>query len=375
MSEDLYNILGVSKNASEQEIKKAYRQQARKYHPDVNKEAGATEKFQKIQKAYSILSDSQKKAQYDQFGVTDDQPGSGFGGGAGFSGFEGFGDSFEDIFDVFFGGGGGKRQSSTRSSGPKQGEDLRYDLDLTLEEVFNGVNKDIAIFHMARCTDCNGTGAAKGTGLTTCHHCKGQGKVKTVQQTMLGTFSQVSTCPYCQGTGTIIKDPCKTCVGKGIVKEKKTIAVDIPAGVEHGTKLRVSNEGNSGANGGPAGDLYVFISVKEHEYFHREEDDIYLTIEIPFSQAALGTQIEIPVLNGTATLKIKPGTQNNTKYRLKGKGIKHMRGFGSGDQYVIVNVKTPDALNSKEKALIEELARLRGEDTKTEAPLSYVLRN
>lgn len=367
MAEDIYAILELNKNATEAEIKKAYRRLARQYHPDVNKEAGAEDKFKQIQKAYSILSDPKKKAQYDQFGVTDDSPG-GMGGGAG---FDGFSSGFEDIFDAFFGGGGG-RSSSRR--GPRRGDDLRYDLELTLEEVATGVTKDIHIFHLESCGTCSGSGRKPGTSKSACSHCHGTGQLKTVQRTLLGAFQQVVPCSYCHGTGETVTNPCGTCRGTGSEKKRKTLQVDVPAGVDRGTKLRVSGEGNFGEPGGQSGDLYVFISVKEHAYFHRDGDDVHLEIQLPFAKVALGTEVEVLTLHGKAMLKIPEGTQPDTVFKLRGKGIPRLRGGGSGDQLVHVKVKVPTQLSSKEKTLIEELANLRGETEKDKGFLDYVKR-
>jgi len=361
MAQDLYAVLGVTKGASADEIKKAYRTQARKYHPDVNKDAGAEAKFKEIQKAYGVLSDSHKKAQYDQFGVADDSPGGqGFGGGAG---FEGFGaESFEDIFDVFFGGGRRGKSSgggSAGQSGPRRGEDLRYDLELTLEQVAKGLSEKIEIFHLEICTTCSGSGAKSKSGKSTCTFCKGSGQVRTVQRTMLGNFSQVSPCHHCEGSGQVIKDPCNKCHGKGLEKKRKEIKVDIPAGVDRGTRLRVSGEGNHGEGGGPAGDLYVFIEIKNHRYFHREGNDIAIEIEVPYLQMILGAEVEVPTLEGKALLKIPAGTQSHTTLRLKGKGIPNLRGFGNGDLYVKVIAILPKSLTSKEKELLESLSGLQ----------------
>jgi molecular chaperone DnaJ len=363
MAKDLYEILGVSRSANDTEIKKAYRKLAREYHPDVNKDPGAQDKFKEVQKAYDILSDTKKKAQYDQFGVTDDQPGAGGFGGGGFGGFSGFGgaESFEDIFDSFFGGGG---RQTRRKGGPRQGEDLRYDLEISLEEAAQGVEKKIEIYHLNQCQKCDGTGAKPGTSKTSCSKCNGSGQVHTVQRTILGSFSQVSACPECRGAGEIIKSPCTNCHGKGLEKQKRQISVKIPAGVDSGNRLRVSGEGNHGEGGGPAGDLYVFISVKSHAYFKREEDSIYLSISLPYVQLVLGTEVTVPTLSGKTKLKVPAGTQPGTMFRLKGKGVAHLQKYGTGDQYVEVNVAIPKTLNSQEKKIVQELADL---DTKFKA--------
>ncbi len=366
MSEDLYGVLGIDRSASDTEIKSAYRKLARKYHPDVNKESGADAKFKQIQKAYAILSDSQKKSQYDQFGVADDSP-----GGSGFGGFEGFsqGGGFEDIFDVFF---GGSRSSGGRRRGPSQGDDLRYDLEITLEESAQGVEKDIESYHLGECTRCDGKGAQPGTKKTVCRNCNGTGQKETVQRTILGTFSQVSTCTECRGEGSRIDHPCILCNGKGIEKQKKKIHVKIPAGVETGVKLRVSGEGNKGENGGPSGDLYVFISVKTHKYFKRENDDIHIDLELPLTRMVLGTKVEVPTLNGVATLSVPDGTQPETVFRLKGKGIPHLNSYGSGDQYVHLKVLLPTKISNREKELFSELAEIRGENKDPKNVYDYV---
>ncbi|MCP4049093.1 MAG: molecular chaperone DnaJ [bacterium] len=360
MSEDLYGNLGLNRNASEAEIKKAYRNLARKYHPDVNKEADAEEKFKTVQRAYDILSNAQKKSAYDQFGITDDAPG---GGGDGFGGFGGF-DGFEDIFESFFGGPG--RRSSGRSSGPVRGEDLRFDFEIKLEDTIKSFSKNIDIYHLDKCSGCKGSGAEKGTSKTTCSNCHGTGQIKIIQRTILGSISQVSTCTKCGGAGQVIEKQCRNCYGKGLEKKKKKIKVDIPAGIDNGVKLRVSGEGNYGANGGSPGDLYVFIKVKYHRYFKREEDNIHIEAEVPFSQVVLGTEIEVPTLDSKAVLKIPPGTQPDTVFRLKGKGIPHLRGFGKGDQYVKVKVTIPGNLSSKEKELIKEFSKVRGDSKRSE---------
>lgn len=351
---DLYGVLGLNKGASDEQIKKAYRQLARQYHPDVNKESGAEKKFKEIQKAYAVLSDSQKKAQYDQFGIADDGP-QGHQGFDGFEGFSGGFGGFEDIFDAFFGGNKssrGSRQSASR------GEDLRYDLDITLKEAATGVKRKITIYHLGSCEKCQGTGSQSGAKKVSCKHCHGTGQLKTVQKTFLGSFQQIVTCHYCSGTGSMIEKPCTTCHGKGLQKKSKQLEVDVPAGVETGVKLRLTGEGNKGENGGPAGDLYVFLSVKADPYFQREDQDVYLTIELPFTQLVLGSEVEIPTLTGSTVLKIIPGTQPDTKFRLKGKGLPALKGYHQGDQYVIVKAVLPTKLSGREKDLIEELSKL-----------------
>ncbi len=338
MSEDLYGVLGVSKGASAADIKSAYRKVARKYHPDVNKESGAEAKFKNIQKAYSILSDPQKKERYDQFGVADD---SASGGHSGFSGFEGFssgfgGGGFEDIFDSFFGGS----SSRGRSSGASAGEDLRYDLQISLEEAALGVEKELDIYYL----EVDSSKSRK------CSKCNGQGKVTVVQQTMLGAFQQVTTCPQCGGTGGIERK-----------KVKKTIKVTIPGGVETGNKLRVSGEGNQSTSSGSNGDLYVFIDVKQHKYFEREDNNVFLKLELPFTQLVLGCSVEVPIINGKAKLKIPAGTQSGTTFRIRSKGLPNLQGYGRGDQFVKISAILPKHLSSQEKKLIEEIQAIRGD--------------
>lgn len=358
MATDLYEALGLSRNASDSEIKKAYRRLAREYHPDVNKSAGADTRFKEVQKAYEILSDPKKRSNYDQFGVTDDAPDQG-----GFGGFGGFG-NVEDIFDSIFGGGGGRR---SQSSGTQKGEDLRYDLEISLEDAAKGISKPIEIFHMAHCSRCSGSGAQPGTSKGQCNQCKGAGQVRTVQRTMLGSFTQVMTCPTCNGSGSMIKNPCLLCQGRGVEKVKKSLTVDIPPGVDTGTRLRISGEGNCGTSGGRSGDLYVFITVKNHKYFQRDGNDIMVEIQIPVSDAILGTEIDVPTLEGSATVKIPAGTQPNTTFRLRGKGVAALRGHGKGDQMVVVKVEIPTRLGTKERDLITEFAKLTRSTSKAKS--------
>jgi len=373
VAKDLYEVLGVDRDASDAAIKKAYRVLARKYHPDVNKDQDSEARFKEVQQAYSILSDSQKRAQYDQFGVTDDQAAgaSGSGGFGGFTGFEGF-DGIDDIFETFF--RGGRPSGAGARVREYQGEDLRYDLEMDLEEVVRKQSKTIEIYHMDTCPDCSGSGSAEGASKTTCPDCGGQGQVQTVQRTILGSIAQVSTCPTCEGAGQIIKSPCKGCFGTGIKKAKKTISVTIPPGVETGVKLRMTGEGNAGRSGGPKGDLFVVITVRPHQYFERDEDTIHLSVSVPVSQAMLGTDIGVPTLHGKTILKIPPGTQPDTIFRLKGKGIPHMRGFGIGDQMVHVEINVPKTLSEKERRLVEELANLQNDAETVEGLFDEVKR-
>ena len=350
MSDDLYAVLGVSNSASAEELKKAYRQLARKFHPDINKEPGAEDKFKKIQRAYDVLSDPQKKAQYDQFGVTDDTQNQGSGG---FENMD-FG-SFDHLFENFFGGRSSKRSSRQRG---QRGDDLRYDLEISLAEAASGVSKTVSIFHLAQCSVCNGAGAKPGTKKSSCQKCKGEGQLRFVQRTFMGNFEQVGICPDCHGEGVVIQNPCTHCHGNGLEKQSKKIDISVPSGVETGVKLRMTGEGNKGQNGGSAGDLYVFLTVKDDPYFRREGDDVYVQIDLPFTRLVLGTEIEVPTLSGSAVLSVPPGTQPDTQFRLKGKGLAHLKGYGSGDQYVVIKAVLPKKISGREKDLFEELSAL-----------------
>jgi molecular chaperone DnaJ len=353
---DYYEILGVSKNATKEEIKKAYRKLSKKYHPDINKEPDAAEKFKEIKEAYEVLSDDQKRAHYDQFGHAD--PNQGFGGFRSddfdFGGFGGFG-GFDDIFSTFF--GGGRRRDP---NAPRAGADLQYTMTLTFEEAAFGKETDIEIPREETCNTCHGTGAKPGTKKETCSYCHGTGQISTEQSTPFGRIVNRRTCPYCGGTGQYIKERCTTCGGTGRVKRRKKIHVKIPAGIDDGQQLRVAGQGEPGINGGPPGDLYIVFHVEPHEFFERDGDDIYCEIPLTFAQAALGDEIEVPTLHGKVKLKIPAGTQTGTKFRLKGKGVPNVRGYGYGDQHVIVRVVTPTKLTEKQKQLLREFDQLGG---------------
>ncbi|MFB4211878.1 molecular chaperone DnaJ [Shouchella sp. 1P09AA] len=347
---DFYEVLGVSENASEDEVKKAYRKLARKYHPDVNKEEGAESKFKEVKEAYDTLSDPQKKAHYDQFGHTD--PNQGFGG-AGAGDFGGF----SDIFDMFFGGQGGGRRNP---NAPRQGNDLQYTMTLDFKEAVFGKETEIEIPRDENCETCDGSGAKPGTKPETCSHCKGSGQLNVEQNTPFGRVVNRRVCNHCEGSGKIIKDKCNTCHGKGKVRKKKTINVKVPAGIDNGQQLRVSGQGEAGTNGGPAGDLYVVFQVREHEFFERDGEDVYCEVPLTFPQVALGDEIEVPTLTGKIKLKIPAGTQTGTNFRLKGKGVPNVHGRGQGDQHVQVRVVTPKNLNENEKELMREFAGMSG---------------
>ncbi len=346
---DYYEVLGVEKGASKEEVKKAYRKLARKYHPDVNKEADAEDKFKEAKEAYETLSNPQKKAQYDQFGHTD--PNQGFGGGA--QDFGGFG----DIFDMFFGGGGSRRRDP---NAPRQGADLQYTMSIAFEEAAFGKETDIEIPKEETCSTCHGDGAKPGTTPETCPHCHGAGQLNEEQNTPFGRVVNRRVCHYCEGRGKIIKEKCATCHGAGKVKKRKKIHIRIPAGVDEGQQIRVSGQGEPGENGGPSGDLYVVFHVKSHKFFERDGDDVYIEVPMNFAQVALGAEIEVPTLHGKVMLKVPAGTQSGTKFRLKGKGIQNVRGYGQGDQHVTVKVLTPKNLSDKEKELLKELAEISG---------------
>ncbi|GGE47257.1 chaperone protein DnaJ [Pullulanibacillus camelliae] len=351
---DYYEVLGIDKNASKEDIKKAYRKLARKYHPDVNKDdPQATDKFKEVKEAYETLNNDQKRAHYDQFGHTD--PNQGFGGGQGFDGadFGGFG----DIFDMFFGGGSSRRRDP---NAPRQGADLQYTMTLEFEEAAFGKETDIKIPREETCETCHGSGAKPGTHPETCSHCGGSGQLNVEQNTPFGRIVNRRVCHYCQGTGKIIKEKCNTCGGDGKVKTNKTIHVKVPAGVDEGQQIRLSGQGEAGSNGGPAGDLFVVFHIKPHKFFERDGDDVFCTVPLSFAQVALGDEIEVPTLYGKVKLKIPAGTQTGTHFRLKGKGIKNVRGYGQGDQHVTVNVVTPKQLSDRERELFRELADISG---------------
>ncbi|MDW7650114.1 MAG: molecular chaperone DnaJ [Bacillota bacterium] len=358
---DYYEVLGVSKDASPEEIKKAYRTLARKYHPDVNPEDhGAEEKFKEVKEAFDVLSDTNRRAQYDRFGHAAEE-GFGAGGAGGFGGFgqgdfSGFG-GFEDIFDTFFGGGGRTR----RPGGPQRGNDLRYDLEIKLEDAAFGLETTVSIPRSENCETCGGSGAKPGTSPETCQHCQGTGQQQVVRNTAFGRFVSVKTCDVCRGEGKIIKERCPDCHGSGRIQRERKIEIKIPAGVDTGSRLRVSGEGEAGSRGGPPGDLYVIIHVRQHKVFRREGDDIIVDIPVSFAQATLGTELDVPTLDGKARLKVPEGTQPNTLFRLRGKGIPHLRGYGSGDQHVRVTVDIPRKLSAKQKELLREYANISGE--------------
>ena len=353
---DYYEVLGLQKGASDNDIKKAFRKMAMKYHPDKNPgDKVAEEKFKEINEAYAVLSDPEKKEKYDRFGYAGVDPNSGFGGGAG--GFGGFG-GFEDIFDMFggaFGGfGGGSR--GRRNNGPRKGSDLQKAVTITFEEAAFGTKKEIRLNKYVKCKTCGGSGAAPGTSKKSCPKCGGTGEIRTAQRTPLGTFQSVSPCPDCNGTGEINETPCPDCGGSGKTRDNVTISVNIPAGVDNDSVIPIKGQGEPGVNGGPDGDLYIVINVEPHKIFERRGQDLWLEIPITFDQAALGDDIIVPTLEGKVSYKVPSGTQPDTIFRLKGKGIKSVRGNRKGDLYVKVNLEVPTKLNSKQKKAISAMA-------------------
>ena len=358
---DYYEVLGLQKGASADEIKRAYRQLAKKYHPDINKEPGAEEKFKEINEAYETLSDDQKKARYDQFGHED--PMNGFGGGSGFNGFGGSGfGGCEDIFSSFFGGG-----NQRQSNGPRQGNDVEKSMTISFEDAVYGCKKKVRLTVEDECTTCGGTGAYSRNDIKTCPKCKGQGRVFMVQQTIFGQSRVQTTCPECNGTGKVVTKKCDTCSGRGRVRRTKDVEVTIPQGIDTGMTLRMAGCGEAGINGGPAGDLFISFTVTPHKQFKRDGSDIILEVPISFTQAALGDEIEVPTIYEPEKLRIPAGTQTGTKFRLRGKGTKNPKspGSGKGDQYVIIRVETPTNLSSEEKELFEKLAKLQKQEKKS----------
>ncbi len=348
-NQEYYDRLGVSKDASQEEIKKAYRKMSKKYHPDINKEPGAEEKYKEVQEAYDTLGDEQKRAAYDQYGPAG---ANGFNGGAGgFGGFDGAG-GFEDIFSSFFGGGAAQRNPNA----PRQGDDLQYRVQLKFEEAIFGTEKEVTYNREATCHTCGGSGAKPGTSPVTCHKCHGQGVITVDTQTPLGTMRRQVTCDVCHGTGQEIKDPCPTCHGTGHEKEKHTVSVKIPAGVETGQQIRLAGQGEAGFNGGPYGDLFVMITVQPSDKFEREGSTIYYTLNLNIVQAALGDVVDVPTVHGDVELSIPAGTQTGKTFRLRGKGAPKLRGGGQGDEHVTVKVVTPTKLNSAQKEALRAFA-------------------
>jgi len=360
MPGDYYEILGVARDANKDELKRAYRRLARKYHPDVNKEAGAEERFKEINRAYEVLSEPETRARYDRFGEAGVS-------GAGASGFEygdmgGFADIFETIFSGF--GGMGAQTATRRRSGPMRGDDLRLDLKLDFREAIFGGEKEIRIPHLESCATCNGSGAKPGTGSKTCGTCNGSGQVRRATRTPFGSFAQVSACPTCNGTGEVIESKCEVCGGAGRKQETKKLKITIPQGVDNGTRLRVSGEGDAGQKGGPAGDLYVYLFVEPDKLFKREGIDIYSEINISYLQAILGCRLEVDTVDGKQELTIPTGLQPNTVLTLENHGVPKLGNpVARGNHLITVKVNIPTKINAEERKLLEELAKIKGDQT------------
>lgn len=341
---DYYDILGIDRGASDIEIKRAFRNQARQFHPDVNKSADAEARFKEINEAYEVLSDPRKRASYDRYGQA--------GPGAAYGGFSDLG-GFADIFETFF--GAGQRRGGYR--GPQRGNDLRYDIRITFEEAAFGTEKEIEIPVLQICERCGGNGAEPGTSAQTCPRCHGSGELRRVQQSVFGQFVNVVVCDTCQGEGQIAGAPCKECHGQGRERRKKKLAVKIPAGVDRGQQIRLAGEGEIGPKGGPPGDLYVVLDVEEHALFTRDGTDIYYELPLNVAQAALGEEVTVPTLDGDAQLRIPAGTQHGRTFRLRGKGIPHLRSNDRGNMFVVASIAVPHKLSGRQKELFEALAR------------------
>ena len=360
---DYYEVLGVQKGASEEEIKKAYKKMARKYHPDLNPgDKDAEETFKEVNEAYEVLSDSETKARSAQFGFAGVDPnfgagGGGYGGGAGFD----FGD-LGDIFGSFFGGGFGGGQTRRNPNAPQRGESIRMNLTISFEEAAFGCEKELELDRYESCETCHGSGAAPGTSPETCPDCGGSGVVQTRRQTPMGVFASTAPCSRCGGRGKIIKEPCKDCRGSGMVRRRRKIQASVPAGIDNGQTISIRGQGHAGKNGGPAGDLLVTITVRPHELFRREGTSVLCEAPITFPQAVLGAELEIPTIDGKVKYDIPEGTQSGTTFRLKGKGIPALNGRGRGDQYVTVYIETPRNLNREQKEALKKFAEAVGEN-------------
>lgn len=356
---DYYEVLGVSKNATDEEIKKAYRSLAKKYHPDLNKDdpEGAAAKFKEVSEAYEVLKDKDKRAKYDQFGhAAFDQTGGSYGGAYGSGGFSGFDVDLGDIFGNIF--GGGFSSGAQRRSGPVRGADINKQITISFTEAAFGCKKKIEVYRSESCPSCSGSGAKKGTSPETCSVCHGSGQIRS---TVGGFFSSVRTCDACQGTGKIIKTPCETCRGRGFVRKTKTVEVDIPAGIDYGQTIAVPGEGEAGQRGGPAGDLLVTVAIAPDKTFKRKGFDVYIEKHISMAEAALGSACQVPTIHGNVEFNVPEGTQSNALFRLKDKGIKRLNGVGNGDEYVTIIVDTPKNLTKEQKAKLLEFAEMTGD--------------
>ncbi|WP_136688123.1 molecular chaperone DnaJ [Halorhabdus amylolytica] len=378
MSEDFYEVLGVSRDAGEEEIQEAYREKAREYHPDVSDDPDAEEKFKQVKKAKEVLTDEEKRQAYDRMGHErfeqaekrggfDDRSGgagrAGAGGRAGGDPFGGggpFGD-MGDIFDQFFGGGGSRRRDR-----PQQGQDLKTRLTIDLEEAYEGIEKQFSVTRPETCSDCGGSGHPPGADSRTCPECGGRGQVTRVQRTPMGRVQQTTTCSRCEGEGTLYEDTCSTCRGDGQVRTEATLSVEVPAGIESGQSLRMEREGAPGENGGPNGDLLIEIEIDDHDEFERDGDDLHYTAPITFPQAAFGDTIEVPTFEGPVEVEVPSGTQSGETFRLQGKGMPRLRRRGNGDLYVTVQVYTPESLNDEQRDALEQFAEASGEEIEVE---------
>ncbi len=351
---DYYEVLGVARGASEDEMKKAYRRLAKQYHPDTNKEPGAEARFIEVNEAYETLSDPQKRSVYDRYG----HAGLNGGGAGGFGDFAGFG-SINDLFDFFAGATG-----ATRRSEPQRGADIRYELTISFEEAVFGCQKEIELPRWEACSTCRGSGAQPGTSTTRCSACQGKGEIRRVQQSIFGQFVNVTMCERCRGEGKVITTPCEKCRGQGRVRNNRRVVVNIPAGVDDGINVRVTGEGEVSSRGGTPGNLYVILSVKQHPFFKRQGNDILYELPISFAQAALGDEVDVPTVDGkSTTLKVPAGTQSNRSFRLKGLGVPVVHSSQRGDEHVIVKVVTPTNLSPEQKRLLEDFARLEKEQS------------
>jgi molecular chaperone DnaJ len=358
---DYYEVLGIGKTASDDEIKKAYRTLAKKYHPDVSSEKDAETRFKEIQEAYEVLSDTEKRSQYDRFGHQANN--SGGPGAGGFGGFENF--DFGDIFSAFF--GGGARSQEQGRARPRKGSDIQRRMTVAFEESIFGKKEKIKVPTYDECHSCHGTGAKSPSDIHTCSRCKGSGSIIVEQQTLLGRQQSRVSCPVCHGTGKEIVNKCPTCSGEGVVKVNKDVEIKVPEGIETGQQIRLEGFGNKGAFGGPNGDLYIVFEVSPSDIFEREGDDIHITVPISFTQAALGAEIEVPTVYGPVLLKIPAGTQSHTTFRIREKGAPNVRTKYKGDEHVVVNIVTPSRLSPDQKRLLEELDKISGDTTSSNA--------
>ena len=380
MSQDFYDVLGVSRDADEDEIKEAYREKAREYHPDVSDDPNAEEKFKKAKKAKEVLTDDEQRRMYDQMGhdqfeQAEKRGGAGGGGGMGGMGgqgnpFGGGGGGMGDLFDQFFGGGGSGQQG-----GPRQGRDLRTRMSISMEAAYEGITREFTVTRPEACPDCDGEGHPPDADAQTCPECNGQGQTTRVQQTPLGRVQQRQTCPRCEGDGTLYSETCSTCGGDGRVQREVTLQVDVPAGIRDGQTLRMSSEGAPGENGGPKGDLLIEVAIDPHPDFERDGDDLHYDAAVSFPKAVFGASIEVPTLDGPVEMDIDPGTQSGERFRLKGKGMPRLRGRGHGDMYVTVQVVTPTDLNSEQQAALEQFAEAGGEEVDVEEGFFEKIKN